>query len=229
MTSLFDPTGTRNNSPTYVSNPRAEMLPFVPSEARSILDVGCADGEFGSLLRRRGGLETLDGIDVEAVEDVGLTSVYDRRIVGSFPDGVHDVLYDCIVFNDVLEHMDDPWSALRSARAHLAPAGILVASIPNVQYFPVSIALVLGGSWNYQSSGVLDRTHLRFFTRQSLYTCFSECGYSVETIVGLHPVRRWALRFAPVLPRTLEGGLYRQFAVVARPHGETEALGGVAP
>ncbi len=160
---------------------RPEMVPFVPEPATRILDVGCSTGSFGALLRRQRPDAEVWGVEPneEAAAKAGerLTGV----VCGRFPEAVEGQDFDCIVFNDVLEHMPDPWTALNEATSLLAPGGCVVASLPNVRNARVILNLAVRGRWTYEKTGILDRTHLRFFTRRSAIALFEESGYHVET------------------------------------------------
>src|SRR5215469_5680978 len=167
---------------------RSEMLEYVPSNCRKVLDVGCGFGSFGASLRKRTncevwGVEGDSGCIRKAEENV------DRVLQGYFgreldlPPGY----FDCIVFNDVLEHMLDPAAALVLARPLLSSRGCIVASIPNLRHFPTIWKLVVGEEWEYKEFGILDRTHLRFFTRPSVVRLFQGAGFLVQRIDGINP------------------------------------------
>jgi 2-polyprenyl-3-methyl-5-hydroxy-6-metoxy-1,4-benzoquinol methylase len=203
----------------YYARDRPEMVGFIPITARRLLDVGCAEGAFGNaLLQRHNGVE-LHGIEMDRDAAAQAAKTYTHVSVGSFPEdlaeGTRDL--DCVVFNDVLEHMEDPWTALRALHPHLAPGATVVASIPSVRYFPVLYKLAVRGEWTYMPAGVLDRTHLRFFTRQSIRELFETTGYSVEMLRGINPLNRWQLRvLGKLAPRFIDDVRHPQFAVVAR-------------
>jgi len=197
---------------------RREVLPFIPASARSILDVGCGAGVFGALLRAARPELRLVGLDPKPPRPQDVPP-YDDRLTGLFPSDLPDEQFDCIVFNDVLEHMVDPWQALRAAHRSLTPNGTVVASIPNVRNIPHVVApLLLRGRWTYRDNGILNVEHLRFFTRATITEMFVGCGYSVEQLEPINRVEagRWA-----TLNRWLAGRLDDllavQFAVVARP------------
>ena len=95
--------------------------------------------------------------------------------------------FDAVVMNDVLEHLADPQELLRALPALLSEGGCLVASIPNVRYFFNVMDLAWHGRWEYTDEGILDRTHLRFFTRSSICLLLEECGFRVETLRGINP------------------------------------------
>lgn len=196
---------------------REEVLAFVPPAARTILDVGCSRGGFGRALRRADPDRVLWGIEADAEAAAEAAPHYDELVVGLFPEalGPDSPQFDCVVFNDVLEHIADPWEALRCAAARLRPGAVVVASIPNVRFLPVLLRLVVKGEWSYTDTGVLDRGHLRFFTRRSIVELFSGCGFDVQELVGANPLtKRWGL--ARLLPNQLRDTLYLQFVVVAR-------------
>ncbi len=86
-------------------------------------------------------------------------------------------------YADILEHLRDPWRLLASQRELLAPGGHVVVSLPNVRHYPVVLGL-LRGRWRYQDEGVLDRSHLRFFTRDSARELVSGAGYRMVEIAG---------------------------------------------
>jgi len=173
----------------YVEQSRSEVYPFLPADASSYLDVGCGTGGFGRLVRlRRGPDVRIVGIDaLPEATDRARKAGYDCVIEGYFPGAVDDVSekYDCIIFNDVLEHTIDPWTLLAEARHHLSPTGSVVASIPNIRYLPVLYRLAKG-RWDYTECGTLDRTHLRFFTKATMIEMFEEAGLRVVRVAGIN-------------------------------------------
>ncbi len=94
--------------------------------------------------------------------------------------------FDLVVCNDVIEHMSDHDKFLEDIKKKLKPGGVMVGSVPNVRYFGNMFKLVVMRDWAYADQGVLDRTHLRFFTRKSLLRTFLEHGYAVERLVGIN-------------------------------------------
>ncbi|WP_422931709.1 class I SAM-dependent methyltransferase [Singulisphaera sp. PoT] len=112
----------------------------------------------------------------------------DRVIVGDAerlePDSLQGP-FDCVVCGDVLEHLRDPAGMLGRARGWLSPDGVLVASLPNARHHSVVNAL-LGGNWTYEAAGLLDETHLQFFTRRDMEDLFREAGFRVDR-VGIVP------------------------------------------
>jgi 2-polyprenyl-3-methyl-5-hydroxy-6-metoxy-1,4-benzoquinol methylase len=212
----------------YFECAREEMLEFVPPSARTILEVGCGAGGFGGALRRQGQREVW-GVEVNPAVAKRAASQLDRVLVGEFPTVVElpERYFDCVVFNDVLEHMIDPWGALRATRRLLTEGGVVVASIPNVRYLPLLYKLLVRGDWTYAPSGVLDSTHLRFFTVKSMREMFDRMGYDVIRIEGLFADTRWQVKVLELLlPGFVREAKYIDYAVVARPRTSEGDLAG---
>lgn len=186
MTTLLDQ--YEKKAEVYFGYDRPEMLAMIPPGARKVLDVGCGAGRFGQLVKREREAEVW-GIEpaLRASQQAG--EVLDRAFQGEFGPSVPlpQHAFDAVVFNDVLEHMPDPWAALKFARDLLAPGGAVVASIPSIRHFPTLWRLVVRKEWRYRDSGTLDRTHLRFFTRQTIEEMFQSTGYEIVAIEGIHP------------------------------------------
>jgi 2-polyprenyl-3-methyl-5-hydroxy-6-metoxy-1,4-benzoquinol methylase len=206
----------------YYRNQRVEMLPFIPQDARDFLEIGCGEGTFGGLLQQR-----IDGASVTGVEahpDAAREARKHLAVVIESPieaalASIPDSSLDCVVCNDVLEHLVDPWAVLGQLRSKLRSGGSVVSSIPNVRHFPVFKSYFLAGDWKYEEEGVLDRTHLRFFTRRSIQRMYEESGYRINRIEGIFGYRLpWK---AAVLNRLLGGRMgdmqYERFAAVATP------------
>ena len=94
--------------------------------------------------------------------------------------------FDAVVFNDSLEHFPYPEPPLALARELLAESGALVCSVPNVRYIDNLLHLLMDKDWQYRESGILDRTHLRFFTKRSLIRTLGEAGFEVRRIEGIN-------------------------------------------
>lgn len=170
----------------YYENERQEVLDLIPFKPKNVLELGCGDGVFGNLLKRKyncnvTGIELFDDAAKKAADC--LDCVYNE----SLDDFDFDKLnkYDLIIANDVLEHLVEPWNVVRQLQGHLEKGGCFMASIPNVQNHKVITAL-LKGRWDYVDAGIMDRTHLRFFTKNTAIELFSKNGYSVKQVVPLN-------------------------------------------
>ena len=134
---------------------------------RRLLDVGAADGLLGRHLTERGWKVT--GIEADPAMAAAGATHCERMLVADLNRGVPalDGVFDAIVCGDVLEHVADPSEVLRALVRALAPGGDVVVSVPNVAHLWVRLSL-LAGRFEYTDRGILDRTHLRFFTRRTL-------------------------------------------------------------
>ena len=205
---------------SYFSNVRREMLPFVPADASVILDVGCGEGWFARELRLSRGANVW-GIEPVAEVAEKARANLDKVFCGT-ADSVLPKLprnhFDCVVFNDVLEHLVDPWAVLHAAKAVVAPQGTVVASIPNIRYFRSLYNFVVRKQWHYEDDGIMDRTHLRFFTRNSIEELFTSSGYRIRIVQGINPTPSWRVAFLNRLSLGFFADTtYMQFACVAEP------------
>ena len=128
--------------------------------------------------------------------------------------------FDLVICNDVIEHVPSHDDLLKSLHGKLKPDGYLVASVPNVRYLPHLKELLIDKDWRYRDEGILDRTHLCFFTRKSLCRSLAEHGFSVEYMKGINPVGgRWSALVSIISTLTLgatSDTRFLQFALRAR-------------
>lgn len=196
-TSLGD--GTMNS---YYSHVRPEILNLVPTSATKILDVGCGAGVLGASLKLRQSAE-VHGVEItnEAANKAAiyLDHVWNCPIELALPN-IKDGYYDCIVAADVLEHVIDPWATLTTLKDKMSPKGQMVVSLPNVQNWGV-VSHLLEGKWDYRAEGILDRTHLHFFTRKSVEELFWNAGLHITCL-------ETTIR-GPSLPNKLLGSLQK--------------------
>jgi 2-polyprenyl-3-methyl-5-hydroxy-6-metoxy-1,4-benzoquinol methylase len=170
----------------YYRRGRPEIQRLTPADARAVLDVGCGAGALGAALKR-GGVALVVGVEVDPDAAAAAQGVLDRVHVGDIealdlPYGAGT--FDCIILADVLEHLRDPWAVLRRLVPMLAAHGRLIAGLPNVRHWSVLRGL-LQGQWTYLPAGILDRGHLRFFTRQTGRALLEAAGL---TVLEVHPV-----------------------------------------
>ena len=223
------PEGYESKPQEYFQLTRPEMLPFVPSDCRRVLDVGCGSGGFGQTLKQSRSVEVWGVEPVSTAAAIAATRL-DRVLESTFNPQLDLPRngFDCVIFNDVLEHLIDPVASLQFAYDLVSPGGCVVASIPNIRHFPTMWALLVRGEWTYRDFGILDQTHLRFFTRKSIPSLFLDGGFNIEKIEGissyrtLHPEASPRWRYFVLLNALTLGAIsdmrYLQFAVVARPN-----------
>ena len=144
----------------------------------AILDLGCADGRLGERLREHG--HTVIGIDIEKHDGVGrrLDGFVEADLDHGIPADVADD-FDVVLAADVLEHVREPRALLLDAIAHLQPHGSIIASVPNIAHWYPRARVALG-RFDYDRRGILDRDHVRFFTRRSFERLASSIGLAAR-------------------------------------------------
>jgi len=216
----------RQKQTGYYNSDRTLLISHFPSGVRTLLDIGCAEGKFGMDVKRRHGAEVW-GIEpfgnAAKIAAERLDKVYSLTVEEALEHLPADY-FDCISFNDVLEHLVDPWNILKRIGPYLKENGTVFACIPNVMYREVLAELLFEGDWKYRDAGVLDRTHLRFFTRKSILRMFAECGYQVHYIEGLSPgTKNRKLKYLNrlIFNGRLDDMQFIQFVVCARQNGSS--------
>jgi 2-polyprenyl-3-methyl-5-hydroxy-6-metoxy-1,4-benzoquinol methylase len=204
----------------YYEGDREDMLKFVPADAKVILEVGCGEGNFAYALKRRNNAEVW-GMELDPVSGRKAGQQLDRVFVGDaalLAKQLPDRYFDAVIFNDVLEHMVDPYSLLDYMKGKLKPGGVVVSSIPNIRYFRALIEIIWHGQWRYTDYGTFDKTHLRFFTRKSIADMYRDAGYRVLRMEGTRAsksIRPFLLNL--LFLGKLSDSKYLQFATVATP------------
>lgn len=172
----------------YYANVRRELVDEVPVGPHVVLEIGCGEGGTGAVLKAEGRASRVVGI--ELMEDAAeqAKNVLDQVLVGNieqmdlpFVEGQ----FDALLLADVMEHLVDPWAVLRRLMTYLKPGGVVVASLPNVRNWRVLMPLIFLGKWEYQDAGIMDRTHLRFFTRSGMIKLFCESGLEIKKMAPL--------------------------------------------
>lgn len=205
----------------YYFSERKELISFIPSGIRKTLDVGCASGTFSEQLKKNFNTESWG---IEIVEEYAMMAKekLDHSLHGSFDDVYHNLpenYFDCIFFNDVLEHMIYPEDCLKKIKKNLQSGKTIIASIPNIRYINILKNLLFKRDWKYEDSGIMDRTHLRFFTKKSIIRMFEDCGYKIQYIRGIRSVSPYCLTsiINLLLFNSLDDVKHQQFVVVATP------------
>ncbi len=210
-------------SAEYYSHSRPEMMKYIPAGCGKILEVGCGEGLFGRQLKKSAGVEVW-GVELIA-ESAQIANHYlDKVLAGDFESCLPSLpvgYFDCIVFNDVLEHFTYPDRVLTDCRHLLKEGGYIVSSIPNVRYIGNLKELLFKKDWQYRKEGgILDYTHFRFFTKKSIARLFAGAGYKIKIIEGLPVKMKWAFYLInTIFLFQLSDTKYAQFAVVAQLEG----------
>lgn len=170
-------------NPDQENNSHAAMLRLVGFNKR-VLEAGCASGHVSEFLHAQGCSVVGIELDKEVVQPA--LQWLERVVVGNMDDDalweqLDDETFDAILFGDILEHLRDPLHSLRSSMQHLRASGTVVISVPNIAHADVKIALIKG-AFPYRETGLLDRTHIHFFTKESLLELLKQAGLIVTEV-----------------------------------------------
>lgn len=166
-------------------NHNPDLLKLIPANAKRIVEVGCSSGALAREYRKLNPDVHYTGIEIEPayaeMARAHCDRVLDLDIEAVDPELLADELSaDCWIFGDVLEHLRDPWQLLQKIRGAIAQGSSVVACIPNAQHWSVQSRLNTG-AFRYEESGLLDKTHIRWFTLATMIEMFNQAGYAIET------------------------------------------------
>lgn len=204
----------------YYQHRRPEVLALVQTPPAKVLDIGCGAGIFSATVKEKFSAEVW-GVEMSPVAAQEAADRLDRVHTGTFEEvasQIPDGYFDAIFFNDVLEHMTSPEAALQAVKRKLAPDGKVYASIPNFLFAENIIRLLKTRDWEYTDSGILDRTHFRFFTRKSILRFFDTNHYQVERCQPLNAINSAKWRLMGWITRGYTADfLPMQYGIVASP------------
>lgn len=180
----------------YYSQTRAEVARLLPENYEKVLEIGCGAGNFRSNLN-----EHCEYWGIEPVREIA--EVAARRLhkvlTGTFDEAaahLPDDYFDLVICNDVIEHIADTESFFAGVRKKMKNDARIVGSIPNVREFYNLTNLLFKKDWEYIDHGILDRTHMKFFTEKSLKRTFTENNFTIEEFCGINEI--------PMKPNTLK-------------------------
>lgn len=196
------------------------MLKYIPQGTKTILEFGCGFGGFSSLVKEKLGTESW-AVEIEKTAAQEAEKKLDKVINADASEALLQIpedYFDCIVLFDILEHLIDPYGLLCALKTKLTKNGIIVASIPNIRYYRTFVDLVIHGNWDYKEHGILDKTHLRFFTYKSIIKTFNQLGFEMLELEGIHPTSSRTFKILNIIFLNLLSDIrYKHFAVVAKP------------
>lgn len=205
----------------YFSRARIEIAPLLPVSSDRplrVLEIGCSEGHTLEWLKKTGYSNWTAGVEPYADLRVGPGAIdcfFKIDIEKAMPELPLESV-DLILCLDVLEHLVNPWETLRRLDSLLKPGGHWIISVPNLRNYHVLADLAFKGKFDYVESGILDRTHLRFFTRSSAIELAETSGATVNKVLGTETFR-WQKRLLTLLG--LGDLLAKQFLIAARKPG----------
>ena len=208
-----------SSSTAYFNRDRKEMACFLPKEYQRVLEIGCGAGGFSQWYLKDA---ELWGIEPDEEAACIAKQHYQKILKGTFNgcvDQLPNKYFDLLVCNDVIEHMSDHDEFFKSVACKMVSGGHIVGSVPNVRYWHHLREMLIKKNWQYCESGILDKTHLRFFTEKSLINIIKEHGLTIESLGGINPVRysRFVMTFIILLTLGYYADIrYLQFGFCAR-------------
>lgn|GEM_PF-767046 len=186
-----------NELPIYYRYVRQDIISAIPTDAVTILDIGCAAGMLSKVLKEQNPNRFVVGIELNDEAFAHAKIHLDEAINGNieeFEPPFQQGQFNCILCPSLLEHLKDPWTIAKRYATFLKPGGVMVASIPNIRHLPTLRQVIEFGNWEYQEAGILDQTHLRFFTKKSFLELLQQANIVCESITylggeGLHKIR----------------------------------------
>ncbi|MGC1486406.1 MAG: methyltransferase domain-containing protein [Albidovulum sp.] len=196
----------------YHSLERKEVLALVPDGLNSVLDIGGGVGGSAAYLKSIG--KATKATVVDLVGDNCLPAI-DAAYGGNLEDPAllqkieaEQGKFDIVLCLDVLEHLSDPWAVIKQLDGMLNPGGVIIASIPNVRNYKLVVPLVFKGQFKLTDRGIMDRTHLRWFVRDTASGLMTCSGLKLEYIQGFFEGRKKKLF------NKLTFGLFSEFLVI---------------
>lgn len=173
---------------------RPEIVQFLPDNYTKVLEIGCHEGDFSYNLKKE--------CEIWGVEPNRTAAEYalqklNKVLIGKYEEIYHelpDAYFDLVICNDVIEHIADHDNFFKSIQNKMTCEGVLIASVPNVRHISNLYGLLVKKDWEYQNNGILDYTHLRFFTEKSLLRTLNSHQFKIEHFTGINScIKKYAL------------------------------------
>jgi SAM-dependent methyltransferase len=182
--------GYESKADAYFGGVRSDFLSLLQREgAGQVLEIGCGTGDTGGAALAQGLAKSYTGVEIApqaaAIARTRLTEVLEgdvERMELPWPDQ-H---FDAVLMSEVLEHLVDPWTLVKRVAGKLKPGALVLASSPNVAQIAI-LRGIIADRWELTEEGVMDRTHLRWFTQGSYRQMFEDAGIRVEEMMPMSP------------------------------------------
>ena len=183
----------------YFATARHDVLAHISGAPARVLEIGCGAGSTMAELRKRGQVTQAVGVELDPASAETARAQFDTIYVSAvetapFEQAIAPGTLDLVLCLDVLEHLVDPWTVVKRVTPLLAPGGRLYISLPNVRNWKFLARLFFRGDFRYRDSGILDRTHLRFFTRETAMDLARSGGLEIVDAVDARAYKPWEVR-----------------------------------
>jgi SAM-dependent methyltransferase len=193
---------------TYYQYYRKDILPLVPGHVGKVLEIGCGTGNTLAYLKANGYCDWIGGVELFPDAAAEAASKLDKLYEGSIEEmelPIEAGSIDMILCLDVLEHLLSPEAVIQKLHKYLASGGVIIASIPNVNHYSVTFPLIFQNKWDYQENGILDKTHVRFFVRETAINLMTSSGLKITNILSSLVFKR------SIITNILTLGLFKSF------------------
>lgn len=168
-------------------NYNPDLLNFIPTDAKRLIEVGCSSGALAREFKKRSPHCDYWGVEIDPGYAALARRHCDRSFVVNIEEAGDDFWQsaanrDCWIFGDVIEHLKDPWDILGKIRACISANGTVVACIPNAQHWSLQVRLSIG-AFRYEDEGLMDRTHIRWFTKKTIHELFNQAGFEIAEVL----------------------------------------------
>jgi ubiquinone/menaquinone biosynthesis C-methylase UbiE len=167
------------------------MLAFIHEPPKRSMEFGCSSGGFSALVKEKFGGEAW-GADIDASSVEVAKTRLDRVFLGDAYEVINELpdnYFDCLICNDIIEHLYSPERFFEEVKRCLTEDAVLICSLPNVRHWKTFNRYLFLKDWKYKQSGILDYTHLRFFTKKSMKRSIRTWGFEIGKIKGIRPTK----------------------------------------
>jgi len=178
------------NVKTYFSGVRKELLDLIPINLRNgeILEIGAGSGDTLIYAKTNNYAKKIYGVELCNIDNSNQNnSLFEDFIIGNIEDmnlPYNEKKFNVILCGDVLEHLINPYDVIKYLKKFLTTDGVIIASLPNIRKLSILKTIFINGDFKYEDSGILDKTHLRFFTKKNMIELFENNNFLIEQIVN---------------------------------------------